>query len=87
MAASATIKADDKGPSTKDKLSTIVHGFDQFDTEMKIGTRQRREKDEFRIAELKAEMKRLDGELVAEIKRRTEMNKSTQMASATTPLL
>ena len=39
-------------PSTKDKLSTIVHGFDEFDMEMKRGTRQRREKDEFKITEL-----------------------------------
>jgi len=65
-------------PSTKERLATIVQGFDTFDSEMKTGTRQRREKDEFKIAELKAEMKRLDGDLVAEIKRRTEMNKSTQ---------
>lgn len=68
-----------KGPSTKERLETITKGFDSFDTEMKIGTRQRREKDEFKIAELKAEMKRLDGDLVAEIKRRKEMNKSTQI--------
>lgn len=66
-------------PSTKERLATIVQGFDTFDSEMKTGTRQRREKDEFKIAELKTEMKRLDGDLVAEIKRRTEMNKSTQM--------
>lgn len=65
-------------PSTKERLSSIVQGFDSFDSEMKIGTRQRREKDEFKIAELKAEMKRLDEELTSEIKRRTEMNKSTQ---------
>lgn len=26
-------------PSTKDKLSSIVQGFDDFDTEMKRGTR------------------------------------------------
>jgi hypothetical protein len=39
---------------------------------------QRREKDEFKIAELKMEIKRLDLELTVEIKRRTEMNKSTQ---------
>ena len=66
-------------PSTKERLATIVQGFDTFDSEMKTGTRQRREKDEFKISELKTEMKRLDGDLVAEIKRRTEMNKSTQM--------
>ena len=39
----------------------------------------KKEKDEFRIAELKTEMTRLDGDLVAEIKRRKEMNKSTQV--------
>ncbi|CAM9671022.1 unnamed protein product [Ectocarpus fasciculatus] len=65
-------------PSTKQRLAAIVQGFDDFDTEMKTGTRQRREKDEFKIAELKMEIKRLDQELTVEIKRRTEMNKSTQ---------
>ena len=71
-----------EAPSTKDKLSTIVAGFDEFDLEMKRGTRQRREKDEFKITELKNEISRLDGELTAEIKRRTEMNKSTQIVRA-----
>ena len=33
----------------------------------------------FKIAELKKEMTRLDGDLIAEVKRRKEMNKSTQM--------
>ena len=91
----------EKGPSTKEKSSSIVHGFDEFDLEMKKGTRvrylllffflffsviliifnyqQRREKDEFKITELKSEMNRLDTELSMEIKRRTEMNKSTQI--------
>lgn len=38
----------------------------------------RREKEEFKIAELKMDMIRLEKELTSEIKRRTEMNKSTQ---------
>ena len=90
-------------PTTKQKLAAIVNGFDDFDSEMKIGTRvrhdrnsacvgnlltarfhpiwwqQRREIDEFKIADLKNTMTRLDTELIIEIKRRTEMNKSTQM--------
>ena len=70
--------ADPKQPNTKERLATVVSSFDTFDTEMKIGTRQRREKDEFKIAELKAEMTRLDEDLNAEVKRRKEMNKSTQ---------
>jgi hypothetical protein len=69
----------DHEPTTKDKLSSIVQGFDDFDTEMRRGTRLRREKDEFRITELKREMARLESELTVEIKRRTEMNKSTQI--------
>ena len=70
---------DTAAPSTKERLGSIVAGFDEFDSEMKIGTRQRKEKEEFKIAELKNSMSRLDTELITEIKRRTEMNKSTQI--------
>eukprot|EP00601_Ochromonadales_sp_CCMP2298_P032780 CAMPEP_0173371742 /NCGR_PEP_ID=MMETSP1144-20121109/27461_1 /TAXON_ID=483371 /ORGANISM="non described non described, Strain CCMP2298" /LENGTH=374 /DNA_ID=CAMNT_0014323539 /DNA_START=112 /DNA_END=1235 /DNA_ORIENTATION=+ len=66
-------------PSTKEKLASIVQGFDEFDLEMKRGTRLRREKDEFKITELKNETSRMDTDLTAEIKRRMEMNKSTQI--------
>ena len=69
----------DDQSSTKDRLGSIVAGFDAFDADMKIGTRQRKEKEEFKIAELKNSMTRLDTELITEIKRRTEMNKSTQI--------
>ena len=68
-----------RGAHNEERLATVASSFDTFDQEMRIGTRQRREKDEFRIAELKTEMTRLDGDLVAEIKRRKEMNKSTQV--------
>ena len=78
----ASIPITEQGPTTQDRLATIVHGFDEFELDMRRGTRIRREKDEFRISELKNEMKRLDTDLVAEIKRRTEMNKSTQMVSS-----
>jgi hypothetical protein len=40
--------------STKDRLSSIVHGFNAFDQDMRAGTRIRREKDEVKIAALKA---------------------------------
>lgn len=63
--------SEDKMPSTKDRLASIVKGFENFDSEMKIGSRMRREQDEFKISELKSEMKRLDNELTTEIKRRT----------------
>lgn len=45
---------------------------------MRIGTRQRREKDEHRVAELRVEMGAMEKSLTAEIKRRVEMNKSIQ---------
>ena len=31
--------SEDKMPSTKERLASIVQGFESFDTEMKIGTR------------------------------------------------
>ncbi len=65
--------------SSRDRLAAIAQGFDSFEAEMKIGTRQRREREEFKLSELRDGMKRLDSALLAEIKRRTEMNKSTQM--------
>mmetsp|Transcript_33822 Transcript_33822/g.74483 ORF Transcript_33822/g.74483 Transcript_33822/m.74483 type:complete len:258 (+) Transcript_33822:127-900(+) len=68
-----------KPPSTRDKLATIVDGFDEFDSDMKRSTRVRQEKDEYRIQELKNEMIRLDKALTVEVKQRTGMNKATQV--------
>ena len=71
--------SEDKMPSTKERLSSIMKGFESFDSEMKIGTRVRREQDEFKISELKSEMKRLDNELNTEIKRRTGITLHSMM--------
>ena len=68
----------EQGTSTKDKLKKVIGTFEQFDTTMRIGTRQRREKDEHRVAELRVEMGIMEKSLTAEIKRRVEMNKSIQ---------
>lgn len=67
------------GPSTtKAKLNEILESFQTFDTDMKIGTRNRREKDEHRISQLTNELSRLEKTLNQEIRRRVEMNKSVQ---------
>ena len=63
---------------TKQKLTKLMNDFNSFDDNMKIGTRQRREKDEHRLAEMRKEMIRLEQALTAEVKRRLEMNKSLQ---------
>ncbi|KAF0684981.1 Aste57867_23010 [Aphanomyces stellatus] len=63
---------------TKTKLNKMMNAFASFDDNMRIGTRQRRERDEHRLAEMRAEMTRLEKALNAEIKRRFEMNKSLQ---------
>ena len=70
---------EEKLPSTQEKLTTIVSGFDEFNQEMVVGSRARKEKEEFKVTELKNAMTRLDSELIAEVKRRTEMNKATQI--------
>lgn len=67
--------------STKAKLNDILESFHAFDTDMKMGTRTRREKDEHRIAQLTSELTRLEKTLNQEIKRRIEMNKSVQTVS------
>ncbi|GMI26592.1 hypothetical protein TeGR_g6779 [Tetraparma gracilis] len=64
--------------STKAKLEAVIGTFQEFDTTMRIGTRQRREKDEHRVAELRVEMGKMEKSLTAEVKRRIEMNKSVQ---------
>ena len=64
--------------STKGKLDELMANFDTFEAVMKDGTRQRREMDENRLMELKYQMVALEKMLVAEIKRRAEINKSLQ---------
>lgn len=71
----------DEQSSTKARLNGILESFHAFDSDMKIGTRTRREKDEHRIAQLTAELTRLEKTLNQEIKRRVEMNKSVQTVS------
>lgn len=71
----------DEPTGTKAKLNDILESFQAFDSDMKIGTRTRREKDEHRIAQLTAELTRLEKTLNQEIKRRVEMNKSVQTVS------
>lgn len=67
--------------NTKAKLNDILESFHAFDSDMKIGTRHRREKDEHRISQLTTELTRLEKTLNQEIKRRVEMNKSVQTVS------
>jgi hypothetical protein len=71
--AKADLNASDK---TKQMLGQIMDKFTTFDKEMKIGTRQRREKEEGRINELQTEMGKVEQQLKTEKKRRVEMNKS-----------
>ena len=66
--------------STKERLSSIVKGFAEFDVTMKKGTRTRRENEEIRILNLKAEVHRLNEALSGEIQRRIESNKAIQLS-------
>jgi dGTP triphosphohydrolase len=70
---------EDGGSSnTKARLSNILNSFQDFDQSMKVGVRQRKEKDEHRVAQLTTELTRLEKLLNVEIKRRVELNKSIQ---------
>lgn len=74
-------KGGNEQSNTKAKLNDILESFQAFDSDMKIGTRHRREKDEHRISQLTTELTRLEKTLNQEIKRRVEMNKSVQTVS------
>ena len=73
-----TAASPDAPMETTKRLDSIMSSFDAFDTDMKVGTRQRREKDEFKVFLMKKQMAQLERQLNSEIKRRTEMNKSMQ---------
>jgi len=63
---------------TKQKLASIIDGFSHLDLEVKMGTQQRREKDESRLQELRASVIKIDKALSAEIKRGLERNKALE---------
>mmetsp|Transcript_10061 Transcript_10061/g.16475 ORF Transcript_10061/g.16475 Transcript_10061/m.16475 type:complete len:280 (-) Transcript_10061:786-1625(-) len=64
--------------ATKQRLSQLVGSFEAFESEMLEGTRQRREKDEHVVVQLKNEMGELEIILQEEKKKRAEVNKSLQ---------
>lgn len=63
---------------TKQKLANILDGFSHLDLEVKVGTQQRREKDEQRLHELRGAVIKIDKALSAEIKRGLERNKALE---------
>eukprot|EP00953_Heterococcus_sp_UTEX-ZZ885_P000448 765-Heterococcus_DN1.PRE.3 len=69
---------DGSSSNTKARLSNILNSFQDFDQSMKVGVRQRKAKDEHRVAQLTTELTRLEKLLNVEIKRRVELNKSIQ---------
>ncbi len=68
-----------RAASTKEKLSTIVDGFEGFEKDMKIGSKVRREREDMKVKELNDEMDRLEGRLGGEEKRRMDMNRATEL--------
>ena len=74
----AVIDPAQRSSSTKDRLDSVMSRFEKFDVEMKVGTRQRREKDEHKIFQMQQRMTVIERKLNTEIKRRGEMNKSMQ---------
>ena len=66
----------DAAEETTKRLESIMASFDAFDADMRIGTRQRREKDEFKVFTMQQQMAVLERSLHNEVKKRTEMTKS-----------
>lgn len=68
----------ERSRSSKKRLDQVMDTFKSFDTDMRVGTRQRREKDEFKIYKMKQQLAGLESNLHAEVKYRQEMNKSVK---------
>ncbi|KAJ1458181.1 SF-assemblin/beta giardin-domain-containing protein [Pelagophyceae sp. CCMP2097] len=62
--------------STGKRLGDILSSFDSFDADMRVGTRQRREKDEFKVFQMQEHMSALERRLETEMHRRSEVGKS-----------
>jgi hypothetical protein len=67
-----------EGDSTKARLQSMTDGLDDFAALLKAGSRQRREVDEHRIAELKAQVLELERAVSIETDRRSETARALQ---------
>lgn len=72
------LPAADGAAATTARLESIMASFDAFDADMKVGSRQRKEKDEFKVYQMQQQMAQLERRLHNEVKKRTEMTKSIQ---------
>jgi len=63
---------------TKSTLDKMLNDFEGFEGQLRNGTRQRREKDEFRVAELRSTIKEVESEVGEEALRRIEATKALQ---------
>ena len=64
--------------ATKHKLKGLVDSFPGFDGDMREGTRQRREKEQAKVAAMRMEMSRLEAALTEQTQLRAEMNETIQ---------
>jgi polyhydroxyalkanoate synthesis regulator phasin len=83
MAASgSTVPKSDAANATKEKLASMLDGLSEFESMMKTGTRQRREKDEHRIAELKSDIQAVEQRVAEEARKRVEASHALQSWAA-----
>ena len=64
--------------ATAEALGKMLSQFDAFEGQLRNGTRQRREKDEHRVAELRATLVSVEAEVGEESRRRAEATKALQ---------
>jgi hypothetical protein len=64
--------------ATKTRLKSMTDGLEDFSNLLRTGNRQRREREDHRIAELKAEIATVERTIATEIDKRVEMAKALQ---------
>jgi len=78
MRSSGSFGGSERSGKTLKRIEAVMETFATFDTDMKVGTRQRREKDEFKLHRMREQLALLEKNLAAESKYRQEMTKSMQ---------
>jgi hypothetical protein len=78
--ASSSLSSEMPPPETitKTTLDKMLNDFGDFEGQLRNGTRQRREKDEHRVAELRSTIKEVESEVSEEAQRRIEATKALQ---------
>lgn len=76
--ADAILSSTDLASGTKTRLKSMTEGLEDFSQLLRTGNRQRREKEDHRVAELKSDIAAAERTIIVESEKRVEMGRALQ---------